>query len=143
MKTTISENEANRVAGDAITLALQKLPYDGQDELDRDMAEHFLLKGLASKVNSRLTKLDDKAKSAFKDGATAPVLSKNYRREVTSGTSRNLFDVDEFISLICEKYPELLPHNLRELSTKAKKLSAAPLSVTIEYIGDIARPELP
>ena len=143
MRTVVSENEVNRVAGDAITLSLQKLPYDGQDEADRDMAEHFLLKGLDSKVGSRLRKLDDAAKDTFKDGATAPVLTKNYRREITPGSPRQLFDVDEFIRLICEKYPELLPHNLRELVAKAKKPSAAPLSITIEYIGDVTRPELP
>lgn len=143
MKTVMSENEVNRVAADAVTLALQKLPYDGQNELDQQLAEHFLLKGIASKVNSRLKKLDDAVKDAYKDGTTAPVLSKNYRREVTSGTPRMLFDPDEFIRLICKKYPEILPHNLRELLPDAKTESAAPLSISIEYIGDVARKELP
>lgn len=145
MKTVLSETEVNRVAPDAITLGLQKLPYDGQDELDRTFAEHFFLKALASKVNSRLKKLDDAAKDEFKSkpDTDAVTLSKNYRREISEGNPRELFDLETFIKSICEAYPDVMAHRLRELASHAKKSSAAPISITVEYIGDLARKELP
>lgn len=143
MKTVVSEAEVNRVATDAITLALQKLPYNGQDEQDRTLAEHFLLKELNSKVGARLRKLDDKAKTAYENGDTAPVVTENYRMEITESDARMLFDLDMFIDMIVKAYPKVLAHHLREMAVGAKKASKPPKSINIEYIGDVVKKELP
>lgn len=140
MKTTLSENEVNRVPVDALALALMKLPYDGQDETDKRMAEHFLLKNVGTKLNSRLTKLNDGIKAEFpEDQETFVKMSKNYRLEAKKGEGRENFDPDQFIEMICKAYPAVSKPNLVAMKAKAKKLTARPVSIEIEYIGDVPR----
>lgn len=140
MKTTMSETEVNRVPLDAVNLSLPKLPYDGQDEKDRTMAEHFLLKGIAGKVNGRLKKLDDAVKDIFpEDQASYVAMTKNWRLEATKGTPREQFDLDGFLELLVTTYPNLMKHKLKELSGSCKKHTAPPVSIVVEYIGDVPR----
>lgn len=140
MKTVVTEAEANRVAIDAVSLALQKLPYDAQDEDDRALAEHFLLKGIAKIVNSRLTKIEDKVKAVAKadEKPNGVTLSDNYRREWSKGEGRNLFSLDDFLTKLAEKYGQP-KHVLKELSLTCYAPSAPPISIEVEYIGDVAR----
>ena len=138
MKSTMSESEVARVPLDAVNLSLQKLPYDGQDDADRELAEHFLLKGIASKINGRLKKLDDGVKDVFPDGQEQFVkMTKNWRREATKGTPRENFDLDTFLDELVLSYPSLMKHKLKEIAAKCKKPQAAPTTIVIEYIGDL------
>ena len=139
MKVVVSENEVNRVPVDAVSLALQKLPYDGQDEQDQMLAKIFLYKMIGRQVNGPLDKLEDKLKKAYRAGDTKPIVSKNYRAECKEGTARMLFDFDLFARLITEKYPDVEAFVLREIYGKAKSASTAPVSIEIEYIGDTRR----
>jgi hypothetical protein len=139
MKVVVTENEVNRVPVDAVSLSLQKLPYDGQDEQDQMLAKIFLYKKIGKQVNGPLDKLEDKIKKAYRDGGKKVILSKNYRLECIEGSPRQLFDFDTFAKLITEKYPEVETFVLRELYGKAKALSTAPVSIEIEYIGDTRR----
>lgn len=140
MKTTLSENDVNRVVSDAINLSFLKLPYDAQDPLDKQLAEHFLLRGLSSQVTSRLKKLDDPAKDGLRSDPDryGVMLSKNYRREMTFGTPRETFDLDAFLEAAAEKF-DIPKHQLKELAATTKKASAAPVMITLEYIGDVPR----
>lgn len=140
MKTLLSENDVNRVVSDAISLSLLKLPYDGQDRTDKMLAEHFLLRGLSSQVTSRLKKLDDPAKENFRDDPEKHgiLLSKNYRREMVTGTARENFDLDGFLEAASKQF-DIPKHKLKELAATTKKLAAAPVMITIEYVGDVPR----
>jgi hypothetical protein len=141
MKTTMSENEANRVAVDTVSLALQKLPYNAQDEADKEAAVHFLYKGIAKIVNSRLTKIEDKIKDAFKklDVENQVVLTQHYRIEAVRGSSRTMFDLDTFATMLSEKYPTVPKHVIIEIASKATKMSSPSTSIDVEYVGDVAR----
>ncbi len=141
MKTTMSENEANRVAVDAVSLALQKLPYNAQNEADKEAAVHFLYKGIAKVVNSRLTKIEDKIKDAFKklDEESQVTLTEHYRIEATRGSSRTMFDLDTFATALSEKYPTIPKHVIIEIAAKSTKMSAPSTSIDVEYVGDVAR----
>lgn len=143
MRTTVSENEVNRVAADALRHALSKLPYNAQNELDQTLAEHFMLKQFSSLVRSRLEKMDAAVKDSLPDksGAhapIAPVLSQNWRREVSIGAPRQLFDLDTLLDNVAKKY-DIPKHELRTMADASKKLGAAPVSITIEYIGDVMK----
>lgn len=141
MKVVVSEVEVNRVPVDAVSLALQKLPYDGQDEQDTKLARLFLYKNIAKQVNGPLDKIEDKIKTEYRDDRTANrvILSKNYRLECKEGNAREIFDFEAFAKLIVGAYPEVETFKLREMFSKAKKFTTAPVSIEIEYIGDTRR----
>lgn len=143
MKSYVDESEVNRIPVDMIGLTLSKLPYDSQDAEDRLLAEHFLLRKAGSNIGSRLRKIEDKLKESFIASGKENVvmLTKNYRRELNRGTAREVFDQDKFMQLICQKYPDVLPHVLRELATEAKKTTNPPTEIEVEYIGDVTRQE--
>ena len=140
MHTKMTENEVNRVPIDALVHSLQKLPYNAQNGSDRALAEHFLLRALSSSITSKLKKIEEPLKKGFRAEEIEPIaITENWRRELSSGTPRQAFDLDLFIQMVAEAYPQVLPHKLRELSLAAKRESAAPISFTIEYIGDVTR----
>jgi len=140
MKTTVSENEANRAITDAIPLALLKVPRNSQDELDMELSEHFIVKGIVKSGESRLRKIEDRLKERFDpDQQNKVELSTNYRRELERKEPRMTFDQDLFITKILAKYPNVLAHELRMMAADSKTPTAAPVSITLEYIGDITR----
>jgi hypothetical protein len=142
MKSVMTEAEVSAVTAAVVDKTLHQLPYNSQDALDADMAEHFVLKRIAKIVNPRLDKLEDRLKKQYRDSdISAVTLSNNYRREVGEGTPRASFDKEKFIDLISNTYPEIMKHQLRELAEQCNKLSAAPISISVDYIGDVPRSE--
>lgn len=112
------------------------MPNDTQDGNDGEFAEHFALSVLASSVNSRLTKLNDRVKDGVRSGVTSLVTnSKHYSRICSVGTSRSTFDANKFIDLVATTYPEIPKHKLREIADDPNcfKQSAAPISVAFEF----------
>lgn len=144
MKTKMSENEVNRVPVDALALALMKLPYNGQDDNDKRLAEHFLFKHVGTKLNSRLNKLNDGVKALFPDDQEMfVIMSENYRLEAKKGEARENFDPDRFIEMVCAKYPAVSKPELVAMKAKAKKATARPVTIDIEYIGDVVKAKKP
>jgi len=140
MKTLMSESEVNRVPIDAVNVALPKLPFNAQSDDDAKAARHFLLKGIAKQVNGPLDKIEENIKKAYRVGQRpSVVLTENYRIECSSGEGRELFDLEGFISKVLAEYPTVMAHKLREYATTSKKLSTAPVSISIEYIGDVPK----
>lgn len=140
MKTRMTESEVNRVPIDAVNVALPKLPYNSQDPQDEAAARHFLLKRIAKQVNPPLDKIEDAMKKDYREGKRPRVsLTENYRIECSEGTPRENFDLEGFLDKVVEKYPDVMKHVLRELATASKKLTTAPVSISVEYIGDVAR----
>lgn len=143
MKTLMSEGEVNRVPIDAVNVAYPKLPFNAQSDRDAQAAKHFLLKGIAKQVNGPLDKIEENIKKAYRAGQRPVVeLTENYRIECSEGVGRELFDIEMFIKKVLEEYPLVMAHKLREFATTSKKLSTAPVSISIEYIGDVAKEQV-
>lgn len=138
MKTFMTQQEVERAITDAIPLALNKLPRNQQEDLDSELAEHMLLRGVNKAAESRLRKIEDRLKKTYHEGQK-PELTTNYRREITKGEPREIFDLETFITKIMEKYPTVMGHELRTMAVHSKVKTAAPTSFSIEYIGDLAR----
>ncbi len=145
MRTKPSEADVNLVVNSIIPLTLTRLPFNGQSDDDKKLCEHFVLRSLNSQVTSRLKKIEDQMKEAYK---TDPErhrikITDNWRRELSEGTPRSMFDLDTFIAKIVEKYGEygVMAHSLRELAVDSNKMSATPIKTEIEYIGDIPKAE--
>lgn len=138
---TIPETQVVRIASDVVSEAFTKLPFDAQSSEDKDLAEHYLLKQLNSQVGPRLDKVEKKLKEKIKAGqASGEATSKNYKRTVEFGTPRRSFDKDAYIALVAEKLA-VPKHKLVELAQNEGcfKESATPISLNLEYIGDIPK----
>jgi hypothetical protein len=137
-----TDQEVNKIIADVLPTTLAKLPYNAQDQVDSRLAKHFMYKGIASDINSQLKKFEDKIKEGIKAGNTELVeRSENYLRKAELGTPRNQFDLDMFLDEIVKLYPDVLKHKLKELALTCTSQTAAPISIKVEYIGDVPTSE--
>jgi len=135
-KPVLSSTAAIQAAAEeVINTLIQQLPYDAQDDADREAATHHALQLLDKRVSSRIRKLDEAVKSSFRDGSlAAETETKAYSRHISLGTPRRIFNADQFINLIAETYPDIPKHKLRTLAEddRAYKTSAAPVSISYD-----------
>lgn len=138
MPIATTDSEIEHAADELVNNMIHSMPYDAQNTDDERMATHYALQTLASKVNSRLTKLNDRVKEGVKDG-TIPVNShtKNYMMTCTIGTPRRMFSKDAFVNAIAIRFPSIPKHQLKEIadSDECFNTSAAPISIKFEFEG--------
>lgn len=139
-----SSRDVELIATNAVANAYRELPFNAQDAEDKDLAEYFFNKSLLKVVKPRVDKYEKKIKDAIKaerqdDGAVGHKVTENYQRKIEYGTPRQTFDKDAFIKAVAEAFPTIPKHKLTEIASKCTKESAVPISLDVEYIGDIPR----
>lgn len=128
--------QLKQLISDTLNDLFKQMPYNEQSQTDPVLAEHYMLKTLASNVNPRLDKIEKKIKEAVKsEQSDGDVISDNYHQSIGYGTPRNLFDQDTFIAEVSKQF-NIPRHKLVEIAGNSKKLGATPISVIIEYKGD-------
>lgn len=139
-----SARDVDLIATNAVANAYRELPFNAQDPDDQALAEYFFNKTLLKVVKPRVDKYEKKIKDAIKaesqdDGAVGHKVTENYQRKIEYGTPRQTFDKDAFINAVAAAFPSIPKHKLTEIAGKCTKESATPISLDVEYIGDVAR----
>ncbi len=135
MKSKPTSSEVDKLITDAVATVMRDLPYNAQDQLDQELAEYFVAKRFTKLMKPRVDKYERKAKAGE---VASSLVSENYNRTASYGTPRETFDKDAFITAVVEKF-KLPKHQLVELATQSTKTSATPISLDVEYIGDVAK----
>lgn len=136
MKSQMTSTEVDRIITEAVSSAMRAIPYNGQSEDDKAHAEYFVAKRFVEATKSRVDKFEKKVKEAIRADQPTTFLSDNYQRSAEIGTPRTSFDKDAFIEAVTKELG-VPKHKLVELASHCEKMSAAPLSIKIEYIGDM------
>lgn len=140
MKSKPTSSEVDKLFSDAVANVRSQLPYNGQNEHDKSFAEYFLAKRFVKLLASIVAKQEKTIKEGIKKMDAVPKPSENYNVTIDYGTPRETFDKDAFITAVVEKF-KLPKHQLVELATQSTKTSATPISLDVEYIGDVAKAE--
>jgi hypothetical protein len=137
--TKLTSTEVDRIISDAIAVVNTNIPYNAQDDRDTEFANYFVAKRFVKLLKSRVDKFEKKQKDGIKTGTlTANSLSENYSVTSEIGTPRETFDKDAFIDAVAKEF-KLMKHKVTEIASTCTKTSAAPISIDVEYIGDVKK----